>query len=319
MTAKSKNRRAFSYARDNLWSIDPMEIGIVGGKCLPEEEQGPRDTEVDKTHDLWDKRLKIALTEEFVASIYSRGVLEPVLIVKIGDHPFVSAGRRRVRAARRANIARKKAGEPLLMVSCKMRRSTGVVLKEEAIIENEHRLNDDVPTKIEKAMDLLDKGVSEEKVGEIFGVGPNIVRGWKAYQDCATDEVKAAVNAGRLSAHAAATLAKLAEPDEQRAKLAELITSGEKVTARKIQTAAKVARGEATGVADKKTQKKLLQIVQAAPHPNSGEKSLAFWEGAEEMLKLVLGAEDVDSRLTGKLDETVALMKTEKREKAKRK
>jgi ParB family chromosome partitioning protein len=317
-TAKKKNRRAFDYARDNLWSIDPFEIGIIGGKCLPSEEQGPYDTEVDKSHDLWDKRLLIPLTEEFCASIKSRGVLEPVLIVKIGDHAFVHAGRRRVRAARRANLQLKKEGEPLLMVGCKMRRTTGTALTEEMIIENEHRLNDDVASKIEKAKSLLNKGRNEEQVADVFGVGVNIIRGWMAYEDCAIEEVKSAVRAGRLSASAAATLAKVAEPDEQRAKLAELIGSGEKVTARKIQTAAKISRGEATGVSDKKTQKKLLQVFQTSGESSNSEKNTAYWKGAEEAIKLVLGLEDVDSRMQSKLDEAVALMKTEKRAKAKK-
>jgi hypothetical protein len=48
-------------------------------------------------------------------------------------------------------------------------------------------------------------------------------------------------------------------------------------------------------------------------HGKAGEKSVAWWEGAEEMLKLVLGADDVDARLQGKLDETVGLLKSEKR------
>jgi len=322
MTAKKKNRRAFTFARDNLWSIDPFEIGIVGGKILPTEEQGPLDTEVPQSKedfgfDLRDKRLTRALKPEFAASVMVRGVLVPITIVKIGDHPYAVDGRRRIRAARRACIERKKAGEPTLLIGCKMSRAAGTARTELMIIANEHREDDDVPTKIEKAKDLIEKGISEAQVAEVFGVGVNIVRGWMAYEDCATDEVKAAVKAGRLSASAAATLAKLAEPNEQRQKLAEMITSGEKVTARKIQTAAKIARGEAAGVSDKKTQKKLLQVIQSAE--TRSEKGATFNEGAEEMLKLILGEEDLDPRLQSKLDEAIALLKTEQREKAKRK
>jgi hypothetical protein len=91
------------------------------------------------------------------------------------------------------------------------------------------------------------------------------------------------------------------------------------VSARVARAASRTARGKGAGVADKKTQKKLLHVVQIASHPKLSEKHASFWEGAEEMLKLVLGATDLDARLQGKLDEAVALLKTEKRAKSTKK
>ena len=39
---------------------------------------------------------------------------------------------------------------------------------------------------------------------------------------------------------------------------------------------------------------------------------MAWWEGVEDALKLVLGEEDVNPKLVGKLDELISLMRTEK-------
>jgi hypothetical protein len=56
VTTATTNRRSFDFARGNLWSIDPSELCIVGGKSLPPDERGPLDTEVDPSHDLFDTR-----------------------------------------------------------------------------------------------------------------------------------------------------------------------------------------------------------------------------------------------------------------------
>jgi len=310
------NRRAFDFARGNLWSIDPMDLCIIGGKCLPTDERGPLDTDHGLEHDLYDERVGEALTEEFVNSVDAHGVDTPILIVKLDDVATVIAGRKRVRAARVVNARRKKAGEPPIKVDCKLKRATGSGLLAAMITENEARTDDGLLTKIEKLKRLMNRGVSVEDAAVHFSVSVTTVKGWLAFEDHATVETKAAARGGRLSASAAAELTKIADPDKQREKLAEMIGSvgsGEKVSARAARAASRVARGKAVGVADKKTQKKLLHVVQGASHPNISEKGAAWWEGAEEMLKLVLGEDDVDPRLRGKLDEAVSLIKTEKR------
>jgi ParB family transcriptional regulator, chromosome partitioning protein len=310
---KTKNRRAFDFARGNLWTVDPMELCIVGGKRLPADERGPLDTDHGAEHDLYDERVGEPLTEEFVNSVDAHGVDTPILIVKLDDVATVVAGRKRVRAARVVNARRKKRGEPPIKIDCKLKRASGAGLLAAMITENEARTDDSVLTKIEKLKRLMNRGVSVEDAAVHFSVSVKVVRGWLALEDTATAETKAAVRAGRLSAFAAAELAKVADPDKQREKLAEMIGSGEPVTARTIRAASRVARGKGAGVSDRTTQKKLLHVVQATSHPNISEKGAAWWGGAEEMLKLVLGEADVDARLQGKLDEAVSLMKTEKK------
>ena len=312
----TNNRRAFDFARGNLWSIDPLELCVVGGKILPADERGPLDTDDGDGHDLYDERVAEPLTEEFVNSIDAHGVDTPILIVKLGDVATVIAGRKRVRAARIVNLRRKKRGEPPIKIDCKLKRTSGSGLLAAMITENEARTNDGLLTKIEKLKRLMSRGVSPEDAAIHFSVSASTVKGWLAFEDNATTETKAAARAGKLSASAAAELTKITNPEKQREKLAQMIGTGEKVSARAARAASRTARGKGAGVGDKKTQKKLLHVVQATSHPNVSEKTAAFWEGAEEMLKLVLGATDVDARLQGKLDEAAALVKTEKRAKS---
>lgn len=314
MTA-TPNRRAFDFARGNLWSIDPSEICIIGGRALPADERGPLDTDHGPEHDLYDARIEEALTEEFVNNIDAHGVDTPIIIVKLDDVATVVAGRKRVRAARIVNLRRKKKGEPLIKVDCKLKRVEGAGAVGAMIRENEARTDDGILTKIDKLKRLMDRGVSVEDAAIEFNVKGITVKGWLAFEDNATAETKAAARAGRLSASAAAELARIPDPDAQREKLALMIGSGEKVSARVARAASRMARGKATRISDAKTQKKLLHVVQSMAHPNVSEKTAAWWEGGEEMLKLVLGREDVDPRLRGKLDEAVGLMKTEKRAK----
>ena len=130
----TKHRRSFDFSRGNLWSIDPNELCIIGGNVLSEEEHGPLDTADGPEHDLFDERVSEALTEEFVNSIDAHGVDTPILIVRVenpdtGDvTAVVIAGRKRVRAARVVNKRRKKRGEPLIKVDCKLKRAAGSAL-----------------------------------------------------------------------------------------------------------------------------------------------------------------------------------------------
>jgi len=308
----TNNRRAFEFARGNLWSIDPHDLRIIGGIRLPADERGPLDTDDGESHDLYDERVGEALTEEFVNSIDAHGVDTPILIVKLDDVATVIAGRKRVRAARIVNVRRKKRGEPPIKVDCKLKRASGSGLLAAMITENEARTNDGLLTKIEKLKRLMNRGVSPEDAAIHFNVSASTIKGWLTFEDNATAETKAAARAGRLSASAAAELAKVADPDKQREKLTQMIGSGEKVSARAARAASRMARGKTVGVGDKTTQKKLLGALQGATHTNA-KRDGGWWDGAEEMLKLVLGADDVDPRLRGKLDEVLSLMKTEKR------
>jgi ParB family chromosome partitioning protein len=313
MATEKNHRRSFDFARGNLWSIDPDELCIIGGKRLPADQQGPLDTNDGETHELYDERVDDNLTDTFINSIDAHGVDTPILIVKLNDQAVVVDGRQRVRAARLVNARRASHGEPRIKIDCKLIRVSGAGLLAAMIAANEGRTDDGLFTKIEKLKRLLGRGVSEADAAVHFCVGVATVKGWLAFEDHATAQTKDAARKGRLHASAAAELAKITDPVKQNEKLGEMLSASAKVSTRAARDASRAARGKTVGVGDKKTQKRLLHVVQAASHPNVSEKTAAWWEGAEEMLKLVLGVDGTDARLKGKLEEALTLSKTEKK------
>lgn len=310
MTA-TKKKQAFDASRNSMYSFDPTELCIVGGKCLPKDEQGPNDTEEDEDNPLYDVRLHEALTPEFVNNIYAVGVDTPIIITKTDALAAVVVGRSRVRAARLANKRRIEKGEPLIKVDCKIKRDSDVGLMGTMISENEARRDDDVMTKISKLKRLMNKGVSPEDAAIRFNVTLPTVKTWLAFDDNAITATKKAVETGKVSVSAAMTLARIKEPEKQKEALDELMTHVQ-AGGRSSPRAAKIAAAGTgsnviTGVTDKRTLKKLLDAVQNTPHPhNSSDKTLAWWEGAEDMLKIVIGEKDVDERLKAILKQVYA-------------
>jgi ParB-like chromosome segregation protein Spo0J len=317
------SKKAFDAGRNTMWSFDPLELCIVGGKCLPKEEQGPLDTAVDENDSLWDPRLYEALAEEFCANVATFGVDTPILVVKRDGVPVVVAGRRRVRAARRANHQRKKHGEPLMKVDAKQKRDTDAGLLGTLIQENEGRHDDDLLSKLAKAKRLMNAGVSPEDVALRFQVSLAHFKTWLAFDDNALTATKKAVEAGKISPSTAITLARIKEPEKQKEALdsvLEHVAQGGKSSPRVAKNAAKEKghKGKA-GVTDKRTLAKLLLAVQNTPHPhNSSEKTLAWWTGVEDALSLVLGEDDVDEKLTKVLDDVYAAIKADLKAKAKK-
>jgi ParB family chromosome partitioning protein len=316
--AKSK-KQAFDHARNSMWSIDPDDLCIMGGKVLPKDELGSLDTEEDEDDPLYDVRLHEPLTEEFVNNIYAVGVDTPIIIAKVNDLPTVVAGRSRVRAARVANKRRKANGEPLIKVDCKMKRDSDTGLMGTMISENEARRDDDMMTKIAKAKRYLNKGVSPEDAAVRFNVSLATFKNWLAFDDNALTATKKAVEQGKISPSAAVTLARIKEPEKQKEALDELLThapAGGKASARHARIAANnTGNNNVVGVTDKRTLKKLLAAVQDVSHPhNSSEKTLAWWEGVEDTLKLVIG-EEADKRLREILISVYAKIKAEAKEK----
>lgn len=328
--SKSKalnNKKAFEAGRNTMWSFDPLEVCIIGGECLPVEERGPLDTAVDKNHALWDPRLLETLDEAFVANINAFGVETPILIAKIEGVPTVVAGRRRIRAARTANRKRKDNGQPLMKVDAKQVRDPNENLSGlmgSMTQENEVRVDDNLMTKLYKAKKILATGVAEVDVALRFGMSLPHFKTLLSFDDNALNATKKAVESGKISPATAMTLARIKEPEKQKEALDEVLThvaEGGRASPRvaKIAARAKGHKGK-MGVTDKRTLTKLLEAVQSVPHPhNSSEKTLSWWEGVEDALKLVMGAEDVDAKLSKVLDEVYALMKTEAREKSKKK
>ena len=309
------SKKAFNLARDSVYVADPItDLRIIGGLILSADEQGDLDTEPDPAHPLTDlRRLKKPLPEPFVANIAHRGVDTPIQIVKLDDVATVVEGKSRVRAARLANRERAKRGEPLLKIKCVIKRDTSATALIASLVSgNNARMEDDFTDKREKLIRFLDNGGSEEDAARYFMVKLPTIRGWLAFEDQATDETKAAVKEGKLGAAAAAELARIKDPDEQRTKLGELLSAPDPKT-RGVR-AAKIIRGakRSGALTGKKDQVKLLAHVQGMSHGSRSEKTIAYWEGVEEALKLVIGDKDVSERLLKELKESQTAAKAEK-------
>lgn len=321
MSTKKGSKKAFDFARNTMWSPDPLDLCIIGGKKIAHaDERGLLDTDDGPDHTLWDARILDPLDEGFLANITVFGVDSPIVITKINGVAVVIAGKTRVRAARRANKKRKAAGEPLIKIDCKMKRDSEIGLLGAMIHENEARRNDDVLAKIDKLKRFLNKGGSIEDAALRYGVGTPTIKGWLAYDDNALTDTKKAVESGKISQTAGATLARISDPAQQKKALAEMLLQA--VNGRTSTRAARIAAeqtgaGRAVGVADKKTQKRLLESLQNMGHANAGKETTAYYQGGEDMLKLIMGDEDADPRFKNKLDEIYSLIKTENRASAR--
>lgn len=304
------SKKAFDLSRNSIYVANPDELRIVGGKSLLSGiERGPLDTDDNESHPLWDgDRLTETLSEEFIANIDAYGVIVPIVIAKDDETPTVVAGRSRVRAARIVNARRAKRGEPPITIECKMRRTDGIGLMGAMIAENEARRNDEVLAKMAKAKRMLSRGVGEPDVAATFAVSVETLKGWLAFEDNATAETKKAVSQGRVSATAAAELARVKDPEKQSVALTSLLTAPGKKTVTAARKAAanvngkkKASGADGVGITSKRAIKSILDAVVGTPHPRAGAETLAWWQGVEDTLKLIVG-EEIEPRLQAILD-----------------
>jgi len=301
----SNNKKAFDLKRDSVYVADPInDLCILGGTVIPsKDEHGVLDTEPTADMPLKDlRRLKKPLSVQFRNNIFARGVNTPITIVKIDDMAVVVTGKRRVRALRAANRKRIEEGveEKLLpKVRCVIQRDASpLALAATMISENSQREDDEFADKIEKLIDFKDKGGTDDAAAVLFDVTEHTIRGWLQFYDNATPETKQAAKEGRIGPAAAAIVASIKDPEEQRVKLNTMLSAPEP-SARGVK-AARAAKGAKSSKAldGKRAQAAMLAEVQAAPSTSRSEKTLGFWEGVAETLKLVLGEKGVDERLT---------------------
>lgn len=186
----------------------------------------------DKRSVLYDPRVELPLDEALVQSIKLRGVILPVSIRR-GENgkAEVVDGRQRVRAAQ--EVAKRYKID--LRVPCVNRKGEENDLLGASIAANELRQNDTPLTKARKAARLINLGISEEQVAVDFGVTVGAVKKWLALLDAPAD-VREAIDTGKLSAHAAAAVAK--QPAAERKAVLETavatsVRKGGKTAARK--------------------------------------------------------------------------------------
>ncbi|MFQ1084918.1 ParB/RepB/Spo0J family partition protein [Bordetella trematum] len=199
--------------KTNVLFFDPDALTLV------EDPQSP----------LYDERVHLPVDEPLARNIDYQGVLEPVAVSKNPETGAVEVvyGRQRVKSTRLANEWRTARGEPPRMVPGIVYQGKRQNAPDAIASENEARTADTPLGRAEKMRRHMALGRGEDQLAVIYNCSVATVRNTLALLDCSAP-VQKAVEAGQITVSHATALAKLA-PDEQRAKVAELIDAGQGV------------------------------------------------------------------------------------------
>ncbi|MBC8730012.1 ParB/RepB/Spo0J family partition protein [Paraburkholderia sp. UCT2] len=236
----------------------------------------------DPAHPLFDSRVYLPLDENMVRNIMYQGVLQAIEVNKNPETGAVEVvmGRQRVKNCREANRRLRDRGEEPKLVPAIVRkvaaRDRALVLSAATASENAIRQQESPITRAEKMARQLSLGRSEADIGILFGVGPQTVRASLELLECCA-AVQDAVEAGKVNVTHAKQLTKLT-PDEQRAKVAELIAAGDGVNGHERSRKQRAVMGD--GKPRMKTRAKIEKELESA----TGERGAA--------LRWVLGLDD---------------------------
>lgn len=145
-------KTAFAASRIAAFTADPNDLVLIE----------------DPKHPLYDIRVTLPIDPGLFASINRRGVVKAVIVRKIDGRPVVLDGRQRVKTARAVNKKRKEEGLPLIKVPFTERKGDMADAFGVTVELNEHRTDDELRTKIEKAQRLHQLGYSETDIAEAF-------------------------------------------------------------------------------------------------------------------------------------------------------
>ena len=215
----------------------------------------------DPAHPLYDERIHLPLDESMVLNIMALGVREPILVWKDPETGLVLVvdGRQRVRHAEEANRRLAARGEPLIFVPGVAQRGTMEHMGDLMISMNEARRNDPPMTRARKMATFAGRGYSEARLAIIFACSEITVRNTLALLDC-TQAAQNAADSGQITLTHAKALAKLA-PDEQRAKVVELVEAGKDATPHERSRKQAAVMGESPRV---KSRKQILAALEQA-------------------------------------------------------
>lgn len=198
-----KRKTAIDEQRSTTFMVDPTKPLIIGF-----------DTKHKKgEHILWQARALEPVDEALAQDIAARGFRSVVLVRLDGTTYEIVAGRRRVKAARRANEIRAAKGLEPLKVEIKVVRGTDLEMVGLKISENAHRKD---VSSLEMAEDLqqyLNMGASEEQVGISCGKSVVQLRAFLRLLDLDV-QVQTALRADTISVSAAIKLAELGREDQ---------------------------------------------------------------------------------------------------------
>jgi len=215
MASKKNSKDVYgAKGKTNVLMFDPDDLVIVD----------------DPAHPLFDERAKLPVSEALVRNIMHHGVLETIIVRKNPEtgKTEVVAGRQRVKATREANKRLLDKGCEPIMVPATVRRGDDGMLAGVMVSENEIREEDAPLGRARKMEKLLAMGKSEEDLSILFGCTRPTIKNTLALLECCAD-VRKAVDKGQINVTMAYELSKL-EAEEQRNKLASVISAGAKAT-----------------------------------------------------------------------------------------
>lgn len=201
--------------------VDPNDprLKIIG--CDTTHKEGE--------HILWQARALEPVSESFAQAMVIQGFTSTIKVRLDGKDMEVIEGRRRVKAARRANQILAKMGRPLLQIRVVISKDDDLSLIGMMIGEN---LNREDQNPMDAARDLayfLRMGASEDMAAAAAGKTVQDLRKFLRLFDLDTS-IQASVREGKISATAALQLVDL-KRDDQKVKIAEIFASGEKTVA----------------------------------------------------------------------------------------
>jgi ParB family chromosome partitioning protein len=183
-----------------------------------------------------------ARLEELAQSIKDNGVIQPILVQKIGDLYRIIAGERRWRAAQRAGLLK----VPVVVRDVPIDDERQVL--QLALIENIQRENLNAIDEAAAYQRLADEfGLTHDQIAAAVGKDRSSVANYVRLLKLA-DEVRAELVSGRLTMGHARALLALTDPARQREASREVISRG--LSVRETEALAKrLAAPEATKVA----------------------------------------------------------------------
>lgn len=248
-----KRKTSIDEQRSTTFMVDPSKPLIIG-----------HDTKHKRgEHPLWQERALEAVDEILAQDIATNGFRSVIQVRVDGSNYEVVAGRRRVKAARRANEIRAANGEAPLKIEVKVVRGTPLSLVGLMISENANR-KDVAPLQMaEDLQKFLDMGATEQQTATAAGKTVPQLRSFLRLLDL-DPQVQEAVRKSTISVSAAIRLAELGRED-QVAELAKIGAGESGKTAADVDAAVRAKRdgGEVTKAPGKRLINKLLEDEEA--------------------------------------------------------
>jgi len=276
-TKTQRSRTAIDEQRSTTFMVDPLKLVIVGHDT--KHKQGE--------HPLWQERALEPVDESLAQNIALVGFQSVIQVRVDGDKYEVVAGRRRVKAARRANEIREEqaqdSGEEVIpvKVECKIVRGTNLHHVGLMISENANRKDVEPLQMAQDLQAFINMGATEQMAASAAGKTIPALRQFLKLLDL-DQQVQSAVSGGNLSVTAAIQLAAFGR-EEQVAELAK-IQSGEVGS-----TVADVgARARAKRSGDEVTKAPGKRLITKLLDSEEGKRALGAADGVQ-VVRWMLG------------------------------